>query len=255
MIGCARLIRRIASRLPPADLDVNFLIPDSAFAARRTRIKLCGMTRAEDVEAAVELAVDALGFVFYRPSPRHVTIEQAARLVSRVPRGIATVGLFVDASRDEIDAVLDAVPLTHLQFHGDEAPAARGAFRVPHLQAARVTPGLDLLDFAAAHEGADALLLDAHSAAYGGSGKVFDWSLVPPRLIGTSAANAVVGAPRVVLSGGLNAANVADAIRRIRPWAVDTSSGIERAKGIKDPVAMQAFVAAVRSIDRTFLES
>ena len=235
---------------------MNFLAEDPPPAVPRTRIKLCGMTRAEDVDAAVALDVDALGFVFYRPSPRCVTIEDAARLVARVPAGLATVGLFVDASRDEIDAVLDAVPLTHLQFHGDETPVARGAFRVPHLQAARVAPGLDLLDFAAAHGGADALLLDAHSAAYGGSGKVFDWSLVPPQLIGTASASAPThgGALRVVLSGGLSAANVADAIRRIRPWAVDTSSGIERTKGIKDPAAMQAFVAAVRAVDRKSLE-
>ena len=234
---------------------LNFLTPDADPATRRTRIKLCGMTRDEDVAAAVALDVDALGFVFYRPSPRCVTIEEAARLVSRVPPGIATVGLFVDAAPDEIDAVLDAVPLSHLQFHGDEAPVPRDAFRVPHLQAARVAPGLDLLDFAAAHDGADALLLDTHSAAYGGSGKVFDWSLVPPQLIGTSSHTALAGARRVVLSGGLSAANVADAIRRIRPWAVDTSSGIERAKGIKDPAAMQSFVAAVRAIDRTFPEN
>jgi phosphoribosylanthranilate isomerase len=231
---------------------LNFLTSDPDPARPRTRIKLCGMTRIEDVDAAVALEVDALGFVFYRPSPRCVTPEQAARLVAHVPAGIATVGLFVDASRDEIDAVLDAVPLTHLQFHGDEAPVARGAFRLPHLQAARVTPALDLLNFAATHDGADALLLDAHSSAYGGSGKVFDWSLIPHQLIGTAARG---GARRVVLSGGLNAANVADAIRRIRPWAVDTSSGVEGAKGIKDPAAMQAFVAAVRAIDRTFLES
>ncbi len=218
---------------------------------RRTRIKLCGMTRDEDVDAALALDVDALGFVFYPPSPRNLSIEQAARLVARVPRSVESVGLFVDATRDAIDAVLARVPLSMLQFHGNEPAADCVGFGLPYLKAARVEPGLDLLDFAARYDGTEgvtALLLDAHTAAYGGAGKVFDWSLVPPALIDTR--GAPVGAHRVVLSGGLNAANVADAIARVRPWAVDTSSGIERAKGIKDPTAMRDFVAAVRSADR-----
>ncbi len=221
----------------------------------RTRIKLCGMTRDEDVDAALALDVDALGFVFYPPSPRNLSIEQAARLVARVPTSVETVGLFVDATRDAIDTVLARVPLSMLQFHGDESAADCRAhhvyFGLPYLKAARVEPGLDLLDFAARFDGsagASALLLDAHTTSYGGAGKVFDWSLVPPALIDT--ANARAGAHRVVLSGGLNAANVADAIARVGPWAVDTSSGIERAKGIKDPIAMRDFVAAVRSADR-----
>jgi phosphoribosylanthranilate isomerase len=217
----------------------------------RTRIKLCGFTRDDDVDAAVALGVDAIGFVFHAPSPRAVTIAQAARLAARVPETIATVGLFVDADRAAIDAVLDAVPLTMLQFHGDETPASCAGQRVPYWKAARVTPALDLLAFANAHSGAAALLLDAYTAAYGGSGKVFDWSLVPEPLIDTR--RAAAGARRVVLSGGLNAANVADAIRAVRPYAVDTSSGIERGtKGIKDAAAMRAFVAAVRSADSTF---
>lgn len=215
----------------------------------RTRIKLCGMTREQDVDAAVALGIDAIGLVFYGPSPRCVSIEQAARLVARLPASIDAVGLFVDASRAEIDAVLDAVPLTLLQFHGDETPAQCAGFRVPYLKAARVEPGLDLVTFASmfmdAADPAVALLLDTHTAAYGGSGKVFDWSLVPPPLIGPAAARPVV------LSGGLNAANVADAIARLRPSAVDTSSGIESAKGIKDATAMRDFVAAVRAADQT----
>lgn len=217
----------------------------------RTRIKFCGLTREEDVDAAVELGVDALGFVFYPSSPRVVSIEQAARLVARVPSTIATVGLFVDATRDEIEAVLDAVPLSRLQLHGDETADECAGHRVPYWKAARVTTELDLLAFADTHAGADALLLDAHTAAYGGSGKVFDWSLVPAALIDTRhGRRAAAGARRVVLSGGLSAANVADAIRAIRPYAVDTSSGIERGtKGIKDRAAMRAFVAAVRSAD------
>lgn len=215
-----------------------------------TRIKLCGMTREQDVDAAVALGVDALGFVFYPPSPRGLSIEQARRLVALVPRGTKAVGLFVDASRADVEAVLDQVPLTLLQFHGDESPADCRGYRLPFIKVARVEPGLDLLDFAVRYDDAFALLLDTPTAAYGGSGKVFDWSLVPPTL-GHPADPAV--ARRVVLSGGLNAANVADAIRAVHPFAVDVSSGIERGKGIKDATAMRDFVAAVRSADRSHL--
>lgn len=215
--------------------------------APRTRIKFCGMTREEDIDEALALGVDALGFVFYLPSARQVSPERAAGLVARVPPSVATVGLFVNASRDEIAAVLDRVPLSLLQFHGDEMPEACGRFRLPYMKAARVTTELDLLEFADAYRDAAAILLDAHTAGYGGSGKVFDWSLVPPQLIGPGAVR------RVVLSGGLNAANVADAIARVRPCAVDVSSGIERAKGLKDPDAMRRFVAAVRAADTYLL--
>ena len=213
--------------------------------ASRTRIKFCGMTREEDIDAAIALGVDALGFVFYRPSARYVSPERAAELVARVSASIATVGLFVDASHDEINAVLERVPLSLLQFHGDEIPETCKIFSRPYVKAARVSADLDLLEFAEAHRDAAALLLDSHTAGYGGSGKVFDWSLVPHQLIGPAAAR------RVVLSGGLNAANVADGIARVRPWAVDVLSGIERAKGIKDADAMQRFVAAVHSADQS----
>jgi phosphoribosylanthranilate isomerase len=210
----------------------------------RTRIKLCGMTREEDVDAAVALGIDAIGLIFYGPSPRYVSIEQAARLVARLPLSIDAVGVFVDASRAHIDEVLDRVPLTLLQLHGDETPEQCAGFRIPFIKVARVRPALDLLEFAAAFDQAVALLLDTHTAVYGGSGKVFDWSLVPPALTGPDAARPVV------LSGGLNAANVADGIARVRPAAVDALSGIESAKGIKDATAMRDFVAAVRSADR-----
>ncbi len=228
---------------------MSFLVP---VPDGRTRIKLCGMTRAEDVDAAVELGVDALGFIFYGPSPRCVSIEQAARLVARVPSTIATTGLFVNASRATIETVLAAVPLTLLQFHGDETADDCRGYRVPFMKAARMAPGLDLLTYAASHCEAGALLLDAFSAGYGGSGKVFDWSLVPPQLIDSVHVfgQPPAAAPRVVLSGGLNASNVTEAIARVRPYAVDAVSGIEAAKGIKDPVAMRAFVAAVRAVDR-----
>ena len=213
--------------------------------AARTRIKFCGMTREEDIEDALSLEVDALGFVFYRPSARYVSPERAAELIARVPASVATVGLFVNASREEIAAVLNRVPLSLLQFHGEEPPDACSACSRPWIKAARVTAALDLLEFANAHRAAAALLLDAHTAGYGGSGKVFDWSLVPGQLIGPAAVH------RVVLSGGLNTANVADAIARVRPYAVDVSSGIERTKGIKDPDGMRQFVAAVREADQS----
>lgn len=214
----------------------------------RTRIKFCGLTREADVDAAVALGVDALGFVFWPGSPRVVSIARARALVERVPATVATVGLFVDAARADVDAVLAAVPLSYLQFHGDEPRADCAGFGVPYVKAARVAGATDLLAFEAAYPDAAALLLDAPSAGYGGSGKVFDWSLVPSVLRDTRTAPA--GGRRVVLSGGLNAANVADAIARIAPATVDTSSGIEVAKGIKDADRMRDFVAAVRAADR-----
>ena len=204
----------------------------------RTRIKICGLTRPEDVDAAVALGADAVGFVFYRPSPRFIEPAAAAQLARRLPPFVSAVGLFVNAPRAEVEAVLAAVPLDLLQFHGDEAEADCSGFSRPWLKAARVAPGLDLVEFAGRHPGARAILLDAHVEGFGGGGKVFDWSLIPEEL-----------APRAVLSGGLNAQNVADAIARVRPVAVDVSSGVEVAKGIKDPDKMRAFVAAVRAAD------
>ena len=210
---------------------------------KRTRIKFCGLTREEDVDAAVALGADAIGLVFYAESPRHVTPERAARLAARVPAFVTTVGLFVDAPRTAIDTVLDCVRLGLLQFHGDEPADACARFRIGWIKAARVLPQTDLLEFGRTYRAASALLLDAHSAGYGGAGKVFDWSLIPQQLIGPDAAH------RVVLSGGLNAQNVANAIANVRPWAVDVSSGVERDKGIKDHDAMRRFVAAVRAAD------
>jgi phosphoribosylanthranilate isomerase len=234
---------------------MSFLVPTPD---GRTRIKLCGLSREEDVDTAIALEADAVGFVFYPPSPRLVSIDTAARLAKRLPPSITAVGLFVDAPRSTIEATIAAVGLGLVQFHGDETPADCAGYRVPFLKAARMTPELDLLAFADRYAAAAALLLDAHSDAYGGAGKVFDWSLVPPAFIdsahrfGAQAPQGGVvprGAPRVVLSGGLNARNVAGAIERLRPYAVDVSSGIEREKGVKDPQRMRDFVAAVRAAD------
>jgi phosphoribosylanthranilate isomerase len=204
----------------------------------RTRIKMCGLTRAADVDAAVACGADAVGFVFYAPSARHVAIAQAAALASRLPPFVTPVGLFVNAAREVIEQALAAIPGLLLQFHGDETPAQCESFGRPYLRAARMAPGLDLLDFALRHANAQGLLLDAHVEGYGGAGKVFDWSVIPR------------GLPcPVVLSGGLHAGNVIEGIHRVRPWAVDVSSGVESAKGIKDAAAMRRFCEAVHAAD------
>mgnify|MGYP000119561843 FL=1 len=205
--------------------------------SKRTRIKLCGLTRAADVAAAVELGADAIGLVFYPDSPRHVSIEQAAELCRHVPPFVTIVGLFVNASRAEVHRVIEAVPLNLLQFHGDETVDQCEGFGLPYLRVARVRPGVDLLEFASQYPSARALLLDTWTPAYGGSGESFDWSLVP------------TACPLpVILSGGLNPDNVANAIRQVRPAAVDVSSGVESAKGIKDAAKIRAFVSAVRGV-------
>lgn len=206
----------------------------------KTRIKICGLTREEDVDAAVAAGADAIGFVFYPPSPRYVTAQRAAELATRIPPFIDTVGLFVNAAPAEVLATCAAVPLNLLQFHGDEDAAYCRQFARPWLRAARVRPGLDLVEFARSFSDARGLLLDAFVEGYGGGGHVFDWTLIPPGLPGF-----------LVLSGGLNAANVGDAIERVRPVAVDVSSGVEAGKGIKDHQKIAAFVAAVRKADES----
>ncbi|OGB23065.1 MAG: N-(5'-phosphoribosyl)anthranilate isomerase [Burkholderiales bacterium RIFCSPLOWO2_02_FULL_57_36] len=215
----------------------------------RTRIKLCGMTRADDVQAAVAAGADALGFVFYPGSPRYVAPDLASRLLSCVPGFVTTVGLFVNASSAQVIDTVARAPVSLLQFHGDETlelccETARAVNR-PFLRVIRVKPDMqaaDLLkyehDSRAASDLFSGLLLDTWVDEFGGSGKVFDWSLIPEEL-----------APRVVLSGGLSVQNATDAVARVRPFAVDVSSGIEFAKGVKDSARMRAFVDAVRSAD------
>jgi len=205
---------------------------------QRTRIKICGLTREADLDAAVSAGADAVGFVFFDKSPRHVTIERAAELARRLPPFVTPVGLFVNASPALIERAAQAVPQLVLQFHGDETPGECHAAQRPYLRAARMAPGFDLLDFATQYPDAQAILLDAHVEGYGGGGKVFDWSLIPRNV------------PRpVVLSGGLHAGNVIEGILRVRPWAVDVSSGVEAAKGIKDAAAIRRFCEAVREAD------
>jgi len=201
------------------------------------RIKICGLTRGEDLQQAVQAGADAIGLVFYPPSPRCVDVETAARLARAVPPFVTIVGLFVNADPGLVRATLSAVPMHVLQLHGDEDEAYCRQFDRPYIKAARVRPGLDLVQYVAAFPSAQAILLDAFADGYGGSGKVFDWSLVPESL----------DRP-VILSGGLDAGNVGEAVRRLRPAAVDVSSGVEAAKGIKDGEKMRAFVAAVRAV-------
>ena len=206
--------------------------------AARTRIKICGVTREADIDAAVHAGADAVGFVFYPPSPRHLTYARAAELARRLPPFVMPVGLFVNAGPSAIAAAIAAVPQLLLQFHGDEPPGFCSGFRRPFVKAARMTAEVDLLDFAARFSGARAVLLDAQVDGYGGGGKVFDWSLIP------------AGVPLpVVLSGGLHAGNVIRGIQQVRPWAVDVSSGVERRRGLKDADAIRRFCDAVREAD------
>jgi phosphoribosylanthranilate isomerase len=204
----------------------------------RTRIKICGLTREADVDDAIDAGADAIGFVLYPKSPRAVTLARAAELAGRLPPFVTPVLLFVNASPSEVRAASEALPQALLQFHGDETPEQCQAAGRPYLRAARIAPGVDLLEFASRFATATGLLLDADSDVYGGSGKVFDWSLIPPN----------VPLP-VVLSGGLSPANVTDGVLRVRPWAVDVSSGVESAKGIKNAALMRRFCKAVREGD------
>jgi len=205
-------------------------------ANMKPRIKICGLTRLEDVKAAVDTGAEAIGLVFYPPSPRYVDLQTAVMLAHAVPPFVTIVGLFVNADTITVNETLAAVPLHVLQFHGDENEDYCRQFNRPYLKAARVKPGMDLLQYAAGFPSAQAILLDAFVDGYGGGGKVFDWSVIPAEL----------GKP-IVLSGGLDAGNVGEAIARVRPAAVDVSSGVEMAKGIKDAEKMRAFVAAVRT--------
>lgn len=202
-----------------------------------TRVKICGITRAEDALAVAASGADALGLVFYDPSPRNVSFDQARAIVDVLPPFITVVGLFVDADPERVRAALATLPLDLLQFHGNEKPEYCRAFSHPYLKAVRVKAGVDLVQYASLYGDARGLLLDAHvEGIAGGTGESFDWSLIPDGL----------QCP-VVLSGGLSPANVGEAIRRVRPAAVDVSSGVESAKGIKDAAKIAAFMQGVRN--------
>ena len=204
-----------------------------------TRIKICGITRMEDALAAADGGADALGLVFFQQSPRHITVSKAARLVKKLPPFITLVGLFVNPSPDYVEAVLEEVPLDVLQFHGGETPTFCMRFARPYLKAIRMKEGVDLVQCAARYAGAQALLLDAWvEGVPGGTGKTFDWEAIPHDL----------DLP-VILSGGLNPDNVAEAVRTVRPYAVDVSSGVEADKGIKDAGKIAAFIREVEQVD------
>ena len=201
----------------------------------RTRVKICGITRAEDALEAVRQGADAIGLVFYTNSPRNVTLAQAAEIVSKVPAFVTVVGLFVDAEPAFIQEVLSSVKLDLLQFHGDETPSACRQYSRPYMKAIRVKNGTNLVQYAADYADAKALLLDAFAEGVpGGTGLVFDWSLIPQSL-----------SLPIVLAGGLNAENVGLAIEQVRPYAVDVSGGVEASKGIKDAAKIAAFMRGV----------
>ncbi len=210
----------------------------------RTRIKICGLTREADVDAAVAAGADAIGFVVYEKSPRYVTAARAGQLARRLPPYVTPVVLLVNASAELHAQVLQAVPHALIQFHGDETPAKCEAVGRPYVRAARMAPGFDLFNFALTYPSAQAMLVDAHVEGYGGGGKVFDWSLLPKQL-----------PTPMILSGGLNLENVKDGVISLRPWAVDVSSGVEAAKGIKDVALMRQFCQAVRAADRQCAEA
>jgi phosphoribosylanthranilate isomerase len=216
-----------------------------------TRIKICGITRVADAVHAAQQGADAIGLVFFAGSARNVAAEQACAIAFALPPFVTKVGLFVNASAAQVRAVLDVVPIDLLQFHGDETADFCAQFRRPYMKAVRVGPQIDLLQCARTYEGACALLLDAQVAgSFGGTGQRFDWRLIPREL-----------PLPVVLSGGLNPDNVTEAVRQVRPWAVDVSSGVEvneaseaseaseSSKGRKDPAKVTRFIQGVRHAD------
>ncbi len=204
-----------------------------------TAVKICGITRLEDALAAARCGAHAIGFVFHRPSPRYVAPDKAGAIIRVLPPFVTTVALFVDAQPQQVREALSQASANLLQFHGAETPEYCRQFGLPYMKAVRVRVGVDLLQYASAYQDARALLLDAFvDGVHGGTGATFDWDLIPR------------GMPLpVVLSGGLNSANVAAAIRRVRPWAVDVSSGVEAGKGIKDAAKIGAFISGVRNAD------
>jgi phosphoribosylanthranilate isomerase len=204
-----------------------------------TRTKICGITRVEDALSAAHNGADAIGLVFYQRSPRHVSIAQARQLAAALPPFVSVVGLFVNAETAFMREVLAGVPLDLLQFHGDETPEYCAQFFQPYIKAIRVKPGVDLLQCASDFRGAKGLLLDAHvEGTPGGTGTAFDWTLIPGKL-----------PLPVILSGGLDAENVAEAIKQVQPYAVDVSSGVEAGKGIKDAAKIAAFINEVKKTD------
>jgi phosphoribosylanthranilate isomerase len=205
----------------------------------RTRTKICGITRIEDAIAAASAGADAIGLVFYAPSPRAVTAEQAQAIAAALPPFVTTVGLFVNADAAAVEAVLEQVPLDLLQFHGDEPADYCRGFARPYIKAVRMAEGVDLNVIAAEYDDARGLLLDSYQQGLpGGTGHAFDWARIPAGL-----------AKPVILAGGLNPQNVTEAVLQVRPYAVDVSSGVELEKGIKDADKIIALMRGVETAD------
>ena len=205
----------------------------------RTRVKICGFTRIEDAVSAARLGVDAIGLVFYPPSPRNVDIEQAVKIVNALPAFVSVVALFVDALEVQIREVLDRVSIDCLQFHGDEPPEACRLYNKRYIKAVRMRDGIDISSLALHYSDAAGLLLDAyHPGAKGGTGSRFDWALIPGQC-----------ALPIVLAGGLDQNNARQAVQTVRPYALDVSSGVETGKGIKDALKMAAFIREVNEGD------
>ena len=203
----------------------------------RTRVKICGITNVDDALIAIHNGADAIGLVFYAPSPRFVTLAQAKEIVAAIPPFVTVVGLFVNATEAEIKAVLSQVRIDMLQFHGDENAAECERIKLPYLKAIRVRNDTNLLQYEVDFHSAQALLLDTYSeTAFGGTGHVFDWKLIPENMH-----------KPIILAGGLNAENVSDAIKQVKPYAVDISGGVEASKGIKDAAKIAAFMQVVNT--------
>ena len=206
-------------------------------ATVRTRVKICGITRPADALAAARAGADAIGLVFYPPSPRYLSLERAREIRDVLPPFVQTVALFVNADGAQVSQVIGRVHPAMLQFHGDEAPDFCAQFGLPFVKACRMKQGVSALEYLRPFSSAAAWLFDSHVPEYGGVGESFDWSLV------------LATDKPVILSGGLSRDKVAEAIRRVRPWGVDVSSGVESAKGIKDAAKIAAFIAEVRNAD------
>lgn len=241
---------------PCTDSDIS-----ASLSQARTRIKICGLREPSHVAAAVDAGADAVGFVLYPPSSRFVDVKTAAQLAAALPASVIPVLLFVNPAASDVQAALEAIPRALPQFHGDEPPKFCDAFQKPYLRAVAMDEGVDLLDWQRRFILANALLLDAPVDGYGGGGKIFRWSLAstasqalaPRRAVvaSTAAGPGAAVRTRLVLSGGLHAANVIDGMRALRPCAVDVSSGVERSKGVKDAALIRQFCDAVRAADLT----
>ena len=225
--------------MPTRDEASAETFPNGSPMSITTRIKICGITRAQDARAACLAGADALGFVFFAPSPRNVESELVRDILRGLPPFITSVGLFVDPAPEQVRRTLAIAHVDLLQFHGDESPELCASFGLPYIKAVRMRPEVDLLEYARRFQRARGLLLDTYvSGTQGGTGMRFDWKLIPADL-----------PLPIVLSGGLDSDNVADAVRQVRPWAVDVSSGVEAAKGLKDPQRILDFIAGVRDAD------